>query len=194
MAVALQPGDRVSMLTQTFHSDTKTEWLDMPLHLMPRFTTPGSHIFHVTIPKFAKNATEYRINPRNDLKVSFTFLGNKLSLPNIQVYNAKERVALKKLVVTFTHDEFEVVKVDIEKIYGNKMTKVDPSHPTLRGFELQYQWTSVQEEDFGLGVIVMFCSAIVAFLVLFSVIVCNSELMDVPPTPAASRARKNRMN
>jgi len=115
VTVALQPGDRVSMLTQTFHSDTKTEWLDMPLHLMPRFTTPGSHIFHVTIPKFAKNATEYRINPRNDLKVSFTFLGNKLSLPNIQVYNAKERVALKKLVITFTHDEFEVVKVDIEK-------------------------------------------------------------------------------
>jgi len=77
---------------------------------------------------------------------------------------------------------------------GDKMTKVDPSHPTLRGFELQYQWTSVQEEDFGFGVIVMFCSAIVAFLVLFCVIVFNSELMDVPPTPAASRARKNRIN
>lgn len=114
--LALQPGDRVSMLTQSFHSDTKTEWLDMPLHLMPRFGTPASHIFHVTIPKYSKNATDYRINPRNDLKVSFTFLGNKLSLPNVPVYIAKERLALKKLIVTFTHDEFEVVKVDTEKI------------------------------------------------------------------------------
>jgi len=71
---------------------------------------------------------------------------------------------------------------------------VDPTHPALRGFELQYHWTSVQEEDFGFGVIVMFCSAIVAFVVLFSVVVCNSELMDAGPASRPTRARKNRLS
>jgi hypothetical protein len=73
---------------------------------------------------------------------------------------------------------------------------VDPTHPTLRGFELQYQWVSVQEEDFGLGVIVMFCSALVFFVLLFGVILFNSDLVDqVGPIPGStSRARKNRSN
>lgn len=80
---------------------------------------------------------------------------------------------------------------------GSKISKVDPTHPTLRGFELQYRWENVQEEDFGLGVIVMFCSALTAFFVLFTVVICNSELMDSLPSsqsrPVTNRNRKNRM-
>jgi hypothetical protein len=114
-AVALQPGDRVSVLTQTVHSDTKTDWIDLPVHMMPRFGMADSHIFHTVIPKFSENATDFRINPRSDLKVSFTFLGNKLSVPWVIVYSAKDRVSLKKLEIVFTRDEFEVVRVDIKK-------------------------------------------------------------------------------
>ena len=113
---ALQPGDRISMLTQSLHSDSKTDWIDMPVHMMPRFGEPDSHIFHTVIPKFSENSTDYRINPRSDLKISFTFLGNKLSIPWIAVYSAKDRISLKRLVIKFTRDEFEVVQVDVEKI------------------------------------------------------------------------------
>lgn len=50
---------------------------------------------------------------------------------------------------------------------GTKITKLDSSHPALRGFEMEYVWESVQEEDFGLGVIVMFSSAVIGFVFLF---------------------------
>jgi hypothetical protein len=70
---------------------------------------------------------------------------------------------------------------------GTKINRIDPSHPALRGFELQYNWESVQEEDFGLGVQVMFCTCLLAFVVVFLVVVCNSELMDpIPQRPGAA--------
>jgi hypothetical protein len=83
--------------------------------MMPRFGEADSHIFHATIPRIAENASEFRINPRSDLKVSFTFLGNKLSIPALTVYSSKDRVSLKKLEIIFTRDEFEVVRVDVRK-------------------------------------------------------------------------------
>ena len=84
---------------------------------------------------------------------------------------------------------------------GSKMARIDPSHPALRGFELQYSWESVQEEDFGLGVQVMFCSCLVAFFVMFLVVVCGSELMEPVPRSSSgsgagggfTKARKARM-
>jgi hypothetical protein len=111
LASGLQPGDRVSTLTQSRHMSTKTEWMDVPLHLMPKFGVPENHIFHVSIPKYAENSTDYRINPKRDLKVAFTFMGNKLSIPWVSVYNAEEKVSMKKLIITFTHDEFELVRI-----------------------------------------------------------------------------------
>ena len=53
----------------------------------------------------------------------------------------------------------------------------------MRGFELEYTWESVQEEDFGLGVIVMFsifvmiCSAVVSIFVMICLVLCNSDIM-----------------
>lgn len=81
------------------------------------------------------------------------------------------------------------------------MGRIDPTHPALRGFVLQYSWESVQEEDFGLGVQAMFCSCLVAFMVMFLVVVCNSELMDPAPRSSSdsgvsggfNKARKARM-
>jgi hypothetical protein len=115
-SMGLQPGERISALTQTIHNDVKTEWMDLPVHLMPRFGERQSQIFHVLLPKKAENASDFRINPKSDVKVSFTFLGNKLSAPALTVYSAKDRVSLKKVVLTFTRDEFEVVRVDAQKI------------------------------------------------------------------------------
>lgn len=69
---------------------------------------------------------------------------------------------------------------------GTKLTRIDPTHPALRGFELQYRWESVQEEDFGLGVQVMFCACLLAFVVVFLVVVCNSELVEPIPRTSGS--------
>lgn len=89
----------------------KTPILDLPVHQMPRFTLSDVHIFHASIPRLSVNSSEYRINPLEDLKVSLNFNGNKLSIPWITVYNSKEKVSLKKLTVIFTHDQFEIVRL-----------------------------------------------------------------------------------
>mmetsp|Transcript_21372 Transcript_21372/g.29406 ORF Transcript_21372/g.29406 Transcript_21372/m.29406 type:complete len:221 (+) Transcript_21372:281-943(+) len=168
LVIGYQPGDRVSALAQTLHNDFKTAWLDLPLPQMPRFGLKDSVIFHSILPKFNPNSThDNRINLKSDLKVSFNFDRSKLSIPWITVFDSKSRVTLKKLVVTFTYDEFEVIRVSYKTLYGNKLTKLDSSHPALRGFEMEYIWESVQEEDFGLGVIVMFSSAVIGFVTLF---------------------------
>ena len=79
---------------------------------------------------------------------------------------------------------------------GSKLARIDPTHPALRGFELQYKWENVQEEDFGLGAQVMFCSCLISFIVLFLIVICNSELVDVvpmaPSTGSSGKYRKNR--
>ena len=219
-----------------------------------------------------------RINPNSDLKISFTFDRNKLSVPWVTVFDSKNRVTLKKMIVTFTHNEFELVRVDFKplctcvwmhiymnlitistmyvrtyvliewcmyvcmcmyyvsylfvmpcemliiqriwktinvhtgfiltinvhtvhermnkcmyctyvKLYwtfylsaylhvwmcidGKKITRLDPSHPALRGFEMEYRWESVQEEDFDLGVATLFLSAVLGFFLIFFLTVCR---------------------
>jgi hypothetical protein len=181
---AFQPGDRVSASSQSFHSNAKTNWLDLPSHQMPVFARESSHIFHVNLPdKGPKNANnphlKNRLDITKDLKVSFSFDRSKLLIPQVTVFDAQNRRSARKLIVTFTHDEFEVVRLRTETIYGNAIPKIDASHPALRGFELDYRWESVQEEDFALGVIFMFCSVILGFLILFFMVVCTDDSSDV---------------
>ena len=124
---ALQPGDRISSLSQTLHSDTKTQWTDMPLHQMPRFASPERTIFRAQIPKYSPNATDFRINPKKDLKVAFTFQGSKFSIPWIPIFDARNRISMQKLIVTFTHDEFEIVSLKYETVckYRKSSTSSD---------------------------------------------------------------------
>jgi len=96
---------------------------------------------------------------------------------------------MKKLIITFTNDEFEVVRLRYETIYGPKIQKVEASHPALRGFEIEYQWESVQEEDFGAGVITMFLAALLGFLVLFLMILCNGEIVEGPTYLSTSKTK-----
>ena len=57
-----------------------------------------------------------RINPNSDLKISFTFDRSKLSVPSVTVFDSKNRISLKKIIITFTHDEFELVRVDFKPL------------------------------------------------------------------------------
>ena len=111
LAGAHQPGDRISSLVQTLHSDMKTQWTDFPLNIMPHFGKPESVVLHANIPKYKENSTEYQIDPSKDVKVSLSFDGNKLLIPWIPIYEAKMRRTMRKLVITFTIDEFEIIRL-----------------------------------------------------------------------------------
>jgi len=76
----------------------------------------------------------------------------------------------------------------MQRLYldGAKIQRVDPTHPALRGFELEYTWESVQEEDFGLGVIVMFISAVVSIFVMICLVLFDSDIMGASASASAS--------
>lgn len=76
-------------------------------------------------------------------------------------------------------------------IDGAKIQRVDPTHPALRGFELEYTWESVQEEDFGLGVIVMFVSAVVSIFVMICLVLSNSDIMGAS-IPSSIKTKQNK--
>lgn len=61
---------------------------------------------------------------------------------------------------------------------------MDPTHPSLRGFEIDYRWESVQEEDFGLGVVVLFSSACIGVFVLFFMIICCGDVEEARSGPS----------
>lgn len=76
-------------------------------------------------------------------------------------------------------------------IDGAKIQRVDPTHPALRGFELEYTWESVQEEDFVLGVIVMFVSAVVSIFVMICLVLSNSDIMGAS-IPSSIKTKQNK--
>jgi hypothetical protein len=73
-------------------------------------------IYHTIVPKYNANvSTDFRIDPNFDLKVSFLFDHfQKLSTPWIVVYDSVGRKSLKKLDIVFTHDQYEILKVDFK--------------------------------------------------------------------------------
>lgn len=60
-------------------------------------------------------------------------------------------------------------------ILDHPVPKTVGVHPSLRTFEVKYRWVSVQEEDFAFGVQIMFVGAVIGFLILFCVVIYNSE-------------------
>ena len=56
--------------------------------------------------------------------------------------------------------------------------RMDPTHPILRGFILEYQWDSVQEEDFAMGVQALFLSVIVGFIAILCMICSHVSIFD----------------
>lgn len=173
-----------------------------------------------------------RIDLTSDLTISMAFDRMKYLLPLVTVFDAENQRSLRRLVITFTHDEFEIVRLRASKtcqyttsilycfcygypftpfvtfvtfpttlavnrttynihhtpslltiththlLYttdGQKRPETKETHPALRGFELEYRWENVAEEDFALGVIFMFWSVIIGFIVLFITIFYYTE-------------------
>jgi hypothetical protein len=114
MAEALQTGDRISTMIQSLHGGRKTPLMDIGLHQMPRFRVKDSSIIRVSLPSVDANEPEMRLIPTEDLKMSLTFESNKLVLPWIVLFDSANKRSLKKLVITFAHDEYEVLRFRYE--------------------------------------------------------------------------------
>lgn len=115
-SAAFQHGDRVTSVAMSQHMDKRTTWNDMSLQILPRFMIDESVVFHAEIPKFHVNATDYKINIKGDFKAILSFDYNKFSTPWVTVYDAEQRRVLRRLKLTFTHDRYEILKVDYELV------------------------------------------------------------------------------
>ena len=114
--ISFQPGNVIPASTRSLHDQRKTEWTDVSLPISPKFAIMESVLFHADIPQANKTGSSlYTIDPQKDFKVSFIF-GHSIQIPWITVFNAEERKCLRKLIVTFTRDEFEVLKVKYKTI------------------------------------------------------------------------------
>lgn len=67
---------------------------------------------------------------------------------------------------------FIIVMVNVD---NPKLVKIDPSHPTLRGFQLEYEWRDAPIEDPRFGLQVLCFSCFIGFIILVVVIVINAD-------------------
>lgn len=56
-----------------------------------------------------------------------------------------------------------------------KLNKIDPSHPTLRGFQLEYEWRDAPIEDPRFGLQVLCFSCFIGFIILVVAILVNLD-------------------
>ena len=84
---------------------------------MPKFRIPGKQMIQVRLPRsIDKSQHEMSLNPKENVKFSIDFVDSKIVLPWTKLYNAKLKTTLNKLIVTFQHDEFNVLRLNYEPI------------------------------------------------------------------------------
>jgi len=188
-------GDIVSGVSQSLHNGWKTPKIDMPLRQLPRFREPAAFVVHATIPgqhgeeaEVFLNTTNtkrtnllwkgknVKVNPGEDVKISFTFANNKLLIPWLSVFDSKKKRSLERLVLTFEHDQYDVLEVRYERTYGREIQRLDPDHPSVVGFELVYQWVTADDTDFSSGIFEMFLMSLLFGFVIISMVLCIDEL------------------
>ena len=79
----------------------------------------------------AENGPEMKLNPKEDLKVSLLFGGSRHVLPLIVLFDAKQKKSLKSLIVTYSHDDYDIIKLKYETICEfTCMVSIDYYHPS----------------------------------------------------------------
>ena len=78
---------------------------------MPRFQKSDSFVLQTTLPHPSEKEPEVRLNPEEDVKVSLTFASSKLVVPNVIMYDSKKKRSLQQLMITFYHDDFDVLRL-----------------------------------------------------------------------------------
>jgi len=169
--------------------------MDIPIQNMPKFRVPESSIVHCTLPHetFAESGSDIAekllsLDVKHDVKVSLTFSSKKLMIPSITLFDAKERISMQQLKIIFSHDKYDVLSVRHFTIYGPRINRLDPTHPSLTAFDIVYQWESVQEDDFPFAVHVMFVLSLCAIAVVLTM-VCRSHPSKLGPNSKVAQKR-----
>ena len=63
-----------------------------------------------------ENGPEMKLNPKEDLKVSLLFAGSRHVLPLIVLFDSKQKKSLKSLIVTYSHDDYDIINMKFETI------------------------------------------------------------------------------
>lgn len=90
--------------------------MDLTLQQMPKFRYPESTIIRTVLPMREENGPEMKLNPKEDLKVSLLFAGSKHVLPLILLFDSKQKKSLKSLIVTYKHDDYDIINLKFETI------------------------------------------------------------------------------
>ena len=197
------------MSPKHFHNKWKTPKIELPLRHLPRFKEPAEFVMHATIPgqqgkeaemdfnttgakaeDFLWKAKNVKVNPEEDVKISFTFANNKLLIPWLSVFDAKKRRSLEKLEVTFEHDQYDILEVRYNRVYGREIQRLDASHPSVVGFVMVYQWVHADETDFSSGIFEMFLMSLICGFVMISMVLCYNG--DVQPRVQSKRTQATR--
>jgi hypothetical protein len=169
---ALHDGDRILSAVQVLHSGWKTPYLDLSLVQMPRFRSPSSTMLRLPLPRPDENGPEMTPNSEDDIKASFAFADGKLVVPWIVVYDHRKKRMITKIIFTFAHDEFDVLRVYSDMEYKKQdnfysETKIDIEIPYI---ELIFDYEGVQDEDLAKGVFYMFLFTIFAFIIIVMIV------------------------
>lgn len=76
-------------------------------------------------------------------------------------------------------------------IDGSKIaSRIDPTHPSLHGFEIVYKWKEAEVEDPVFGLQVLCGTSLIAFMIIFMVIIVNAEDEEAAESNKKERAQK----
>lgn len=133
-------GERISLSSRSSHANKqnawRTDWVDMPPFLAPRFAEAEEIVFHgvLLLAKGNENkgnttlsegvggtgdgelviqadSVPYKINPEVDFRIGLAFDNHHHHIPWLTVFNAQQRRRLQKLEVTFLHDSYEIIDI-----------------------------------------------------------------------------------
>jgi hypothetical protein len=163
----------------------------MPLSHLPRFKETAKFVMHATIPGQDGNEAEFdlgkkseraadapwkgknvKVNPNEDVKISFAFAHKKFMIPWLSVFDSKKRRSLEKLIITFDHDQHDVLEVHYQRVYGKEIQRLDPDHPSVVGFEIEYVWRAAEDADFSSGIFEMFLMTLIFGVGLICLVLC----------------------
>lgn len=99
-----------------FTAQFKSPWMDLSLSQMPKFQSPEDSLVSTVLPRKSETEPEMKLNPKEDVKISMVFAGSKLVIPLILLFDSKHRRSLKSLTVIFSHDDFDITKVEFKTL------------------------------------------------------------------------------
>lgn len=106
-----QPDERVVASSMSQHAGRRSTWTDLPVGIMPRFTMEQEVVFHAPIPS-SQNSSSHRIDVNADFKIALAFDNHKIMVPWVVVFDSAKKRTLRKLILTFTMDDHEIISVD----------------------------------------------------------------------------------